>query len=87
MVKSLREALDTWNQEEPRAVIFRGGSPDTFCAGGDVVSLYFTRKAMANSPGEPLPPIFDEFFRNELALDYGLATMEPVQVALWNGMV
>lgn len=62
---------------------FKGEGPQAFCAGGDVVSLY---KAKLSSPGEK-PKILDTFFRKEFMLDYGLATMKPIQVALWDGFV
>jgi enoyl-CoA hydratase/carnithine racemase len=65
-------------------VIIQGEGGKAFCAGGDVKSLYLAK----TSPSEKNPPsILTEFFLREYILDYKLAIMKPVLVALMDGIV
>ncbi len=67
--------------EVPRVVIMSGAGGKSFCAGGDIASLYNSKKN-----GED-DKIIKDFFRYEYMLDYLLTRMMPIQIALWNGYV
>jgi 3-hydroxyisobutyryl-CoA hydrolase len=86
MIHSINGQLGTWNdlKSNTKLVYFRGEGGKAFCAGGDIMSLY---KAKAEAKDGSKPKILDSFFRQEFLLDYHLATMKPVQVALWDGIV
>jgi enoyl-CoA hydratase/carnithine racemase len=65
----------------PKVVIMSGAGGKSFCAGGDISSLYHMKKN-----GESDQTLKD-FFRYEYMLDYLLSRMRPIQVVLWNGYV
>jgi enoyl-CoA hydratase/carnithine racemase len=65
-------------------VVLQGEGGKAFCAGGDVKSLYLAKTA----PSDKNPPsILQKFFATEYVLDYKLANMSPVLVALMDGIV
>lgn len=85
MISSLRNELSNWSaKDDTKVVVMKGAGSKAFCAGGDVVSLLDARTSHS---GEGKSSILDSFFRHEFMLDYGLATMKPIQVAIWNGIV
>lgn len=65
----------------PKIIIISGAGGKSFCAGGDIASLYNSKK---NGEGDN---IIKDFFRYEYMLDYLLTRMRPIQIALWNGYV
>merc|ERR1712032_1115380 len=85
MILSLQTSLINWNEEGKFCAILFKGKGKAFCAGGDVVELL---KAKQNrQPEDPRPAVFKNFFRQEYKVDYGLASMSPHQIALWDGFV
>ena len=67
--------LKEWDQGEgPRAVMISGTGGKAFCAGGDIVSLYWANLKQKGL----LPEIKAEFFAHEYLADYALTTMKPL---------
>ncbi len=64
-----------------KLAIFKGSGDKAFCAGGDIKTLYES-KTDSSKAGAP-----DAFFREEYTLDYTIANMKTVQVALLDGIV
>ena len=67
--------------ELPKVVIMTGAGGKSFCAGGDINSLYHLKKKGADDK------VIKDFFRYEYLLDYLLTRMRPIHVAMWNGYV
>lgn len=70
MVELMSDKLKEWKadpQNAPRLSFISGLGGKSFCAGGDIVSLYHAKKA-----GEPLSKL-TKFFGNEYILDYSLS--------------
>lgn len=83
MIQALEHAVDSWNADPNlKAVLLRGQGQKAFCAGGDVKTLYESKVGKT-----PNPHMLDQFFREEFTCDYKLATMKPILIALWNGIV
>lgn len=58
----------------------KGSGDRAFCAGGDIKSVY-------EAKGTPDEYIQDAFFRNLFQLFNSMATMKPIQIVLWDGIV
>ena len=56
------------------------GNGAAFCAGADIKEVYHAKN-------RPKAEILDVFCRKLYLLDYNVATMKPIQVAFWNGIV
>lgn len=86
MIDLIDSQIEEWNKpsNNTQLVYFKGEGEKAFCAGGDIMSLY---KAKVASTDGSKPKICDTFFRKEFLLDYSVATMNPIQVALWDGIV
>ena len=67
--------------EVPKVIIMNGAGGKSFCAGGDISSLYNAKKKGSDDK------VIKDFFRYEYLLDYLLTRMKPIQVAMWNGYV
>jgi enoyl-CoA hydratase/carnithine racemase len=61
--------------------MFSGAGGKAFCAGGDIKSLY-DAKSDPSKTG-----VHDSFFREEYILDYSIAKMKAIQVAILDGIV
>jgi 3-hydroxyisobutyryl-CoA hydrolase len=86
MIQSLEKNADLWSKDSQlKAVLIRGQGQKAFCAGGDVKTLYEARTGKGEK-GQNLQ-ILDQFFREEYTCDYKMATMKPILIALWNGIV
>lgn len=84
MIQTIFNQIPVWESNGINAVILSGEGGKALCAGGDVKSLYMAK----TSPNDhPNPNILKTFFRNEYKLDYKLATMKPVLIALMDGIV
>ncbi|CAD8188855.1 unnamed protein product [Paramecium pentaurelia] len=82
MIAELNQILDQTNQTS--CIILSGEGGKAFCAGGDIKTLYFAK----TQPSEQNPPsALKQFFFDEYKLDYRLATLKPVLVALMDGIV
>lgn len=70
------------HHEAPRVALMSGAGDKSFCAGGDIVSLYHGHKA-----GVPTHELL-KFFATEYKLDFMLSQMTSIrQISLWNGYV
>jgi enoyl-CoA hydratase/carnithine racemase len=67
--------------EIPKVIIMSGAGGKSFCAGGDISSLYHLKKNGADDK------VIKDFFRYEYLLDYLLTRMRPIHIAMWNGYV
>lgn len=83
IVNGIRDQLRAWNrtQQHPRIVLMSGTGGKAFCAGGDLITLYNARQ------GKISPDIKRDFFAGANIIGWGLATMLPMQIAIWNGIV
>ena len=82
MIRSIKDQLNQWKQNEKVALIFLHGEGErAFCAGGDIKSLYsliLKAREEKTDPGLAVEP----FFREEYKMDYLLHTY-PKPVVVW----
>ncbi|KRX02267.1 hypothetical protein PPERSA_04889 [Pseudocohnilembus persalinus] len=71
------------NSNTIKTVWLEGAGEKAFCAGGDIKSLYEAK--ISQDPAKL--PILENFFREEYMLDYALTQMNPVQIAVMDGIV
>ena len=84
MIRILNDQVKHWNSNPTlKAILFKGAGSKAFSAGGDVKSLY-DHKISGDKERSKLS---GEFFREEYQTDYQLASMKPIQVSLWDGIV
>mmetsp|Transcript_34476 Transcript_34476/g.60545 ORF Transcript_34476/g.60545 Transcript_34476/m.60545 type:complete len:363 (-) Transcript_34476:29-1117(-) len=82
LIKLLQTAVEEWNTDpNAKVAVFYGAGSKAFCAGGDIRALYNAKTGI-----EP-PELLKQFFLREYTLDYAIATMKPLQVALYEGIV
>jgi enoyl-CoA hydratase/carnithine racemase len=89
--KWLPENIETTGEEDEKVkdvkdeivpkVLLLTGNGKHFCAGGDIKTLYLSKKN-----GENIK-VLKDFFRYEYLLDYSLTQIDPILIALWNGYV
>ena len=58
-----------------------GSGAKAFCAGGDIRAIFDSRNE------DESDALKKRFFYEEYIVDYALAKMKPVQIALYNGIV
>jgi len=86
MLSLMSAKLKDWDMNKssnPRVSLISGTGGKAFCAGGDIVSLYF---ANIGKQGYD-PAIKAGFFAHEYLVDYSLTSMTPLQISIWNGIV
>jgi len=83
MAEALLKEVEHWHKVGTKIAIFKGVGK-AFCAGGDVKALYLIKKGLATDAGMPN---VTHFFRTEYTADWKVATMAPLQIALWDGYV
>lgn len=85
MCNIIKDKLDQWKSnisDAPRVALMSGAGEKSFCAGGDIVSLYHGHKA-----GVPTHELL-KFFATEYKLDFMLSQMKSIkQISVWNGYV
>ena len=82
MIAELNKILDNVNQSS--CVVLSGEGGKAFCAGGDIKTLYFAKTQPTDlNPTSALK----QFFFDEYKLDYKLATLKPVLIALMDGII
>jgi len=84
MIHFLSKKLYSWKtgiETVPRVVMISGTGGKAFCAGGDIVDYYRLWKK-----GGEMAAI-DRLCTDEYLSYYALATMDPIQIAIWNGIV
>jgi enoyl-CoA hydratase len=78
MCQAMFAQLTAWEQDDTiTVVILRGHGDKSFCAGGDVVSIYHAGKAGSAA--------WENFFSDEYKLDYKIATYSKPIVSLCHG--
>jgi enoyl-CoA hydratase/carnithine racemase len=84
MIQLLNDQIPEWNKNPSlNFIVFQGAGGKAFCAGGDVKAFYDHKVS-----GDPSRlKLVDQFFRDEYTTDYGIATMKPVQISFWDGIV
>lgn len=82
MIKLLQAAVEEWNVDpNAKVAVFYGAGGKAFCAGGDIRALYNAKTGLESAD------LLRQFFWKEYTLDYAIATMKPLQVALYEGIV
>jgi len=85
MCQMMSDKLLEWHKKPdtaPRLMMMRGAGGKSFCAGGDIVTIYNSKQK-----GASLSELL-HFFGTEYILDYSLSQMQSVdRIALWNGIV
>ncbi|MFD8749664.1 enoyl-CoA hydratase/isomerase family protein [Kitasatospora sp. NPDC059577] len=81
MVRTISDALDTWEDDDRvDTVVVTGAGDRAFCAGGDIVAIH--RAATGGDPGA-----VEEFWRDEYRLNARIARYPKPYVALMSGIV
>jgi enoyl-CoA hydratase/carnithine racemase/quinol monooxygenase YgiN len=84
MVRALRAALDAWRSDAAvHAVLICSSNEKAFCAGGDIRFFYEAARA-TSMQGSAL---IEDFFTEEYALNYVIATYPKPYIALMNGVI
>lgn len=84
VVRQLREALDTWEQDDNIAIVILNSSNDkAFCAGGDLREMYDSCVA---TPGGPCIEA-EQFFLEEYQLDHLIHRYTKPIVCFGHGIV
>ncbi|MGL4575624.1 MAG: 3-hydroxyisobutyryl-CoA hydrolase, partial [Burkholderiaceae bacterium] len=84
MVRALRAALDAWRHDEAvHAVLICSSSERAFCAGGDIRFFYEAARGTAMQGAA----LLEDFFTEEYALNYVIATYPKPYIALMNGVI
>jgi enoyl-CoA hydratase/carnithine racemase/quinol monooxygenase YgiN len=84
MVRALRDALDAWRHDEAvHAVLICSSSEKAFCAGGDIRFFYEAARGNAVQGAA----LLEDFFTEEYALNYVIATYPKPYIALMNGVI
>jgi enoyl-CoA hydratase/carnithine racemase len=88
MVIAIQIQLDLWRNDPHIAAIFIDSEGDrSFCAGGDIVSMYKAMAEQSASPVHSLPDFMADFFEKEYRLNYSLHAF-PKPIICWgNGII
>ena len=80
MVREIYKHIDNWDKDEQiSGVIIKGAGEKSFCAGGDIVSVYHSREDSENN-------ISDSFFREEYILNYAISEFSKPWISVLNGI-
>ena len=80
MVREIYKHIDDWDKDESiSGVIIKGAGEKSFCAGGDIVSVYHSRDDSENN-------ISDSFFREEYILNYAISKFSKPWISVLNGI-
>jgi len=82
MVRFLTPQLKEWDKDKSvHAVIMKGSGDKAFCAGGDIVDIYKSKK-------DPLSKstLYKDFFREEYILNHLIGTLSKPYIALIDGI-
>lgn len=69
--------------QKHKIAIFKAAGEKSFCAGGDIRGLYDLYTSQIPEKFE----LIQSFFEQEFILDHFVAHMNPVQIAIWHGIV
>lgn len=90
MCESLRGLFQKWQQpNDVKAVILKGAGGKSFCAGGDVKSIWEEIKKgdLINLGTGKRGLLSSDFFRVEYEMNYLMANSKSPQVSFWDGIV
>ncbi|MBU2877338.1 MULTISPECIES: enoyl-CoA hydratase/isomerase family protein [Aliiglaciecola] len=90
MVNLLLLQLQSWQHNNDIAIVVLDSRGDsTFCAGGDVVSMYNAMKDSKTEQNNPamVPELLETFFSQEYRLDYLIHTYPKPILAWGNGII
>jgi enoyl-CoA hydratase/carnithine racemase len=107
MLQCMQDVLDEWTSQPagPRAILLKANTEDckiaSFCAGGDVKSVYQSGVSDPRAAGHGQPGLASaDFFRYEYAVNHKLATLStsslattagegdsPTVLSFWDGLV
>ena len=80
MVRLIYRDIKEWNNDESvSGILIKGGGQKAFCAGGDIVQVYHSRKDKNDN-------ISDEFFREEYLLNYAISQFKKPWISILNGI-
>ncbi len=80
MVREILKDIYKWNNDENiSGVIIKGSGEKSFCAGGDIVSVY-------HSKNQPHNNLSDNFFREEYTLNLAIAEFSKPWISILNGI-
>ena len=80
MVRILYKNILLWkNDDSVSGVLIQGAGEKSFCAGGDIVSVYHEKNNKSNS-------LSHDFFKEEYLLNYEISNFEKPWVSMLNGI-
>ena len=80
MVREIYKHIDDWDKDESiSGVIIKGAGEKSFCAGGDIVSVYHSKDDSENN-------ISDSFFREEYILNFAISKFSKPWISVLNGI-
>ena len=80
MVREIYRHIDEWNKDDNiSGVIIKGAGEKSFCAGGDIVSVY-------HSKDDPKNNLSDNFFREEYILNFAISEFSKPWISVLNGI-
>ena len=80
MVRILYKNILLWkNDDSVSGVLIKGAGEKSFCAGGDIVSVYHEKNNKSNS-------LSHDFFKEEYLLNYEISNFEKPWVSMLNGI-
>ena len=80
MVREIYKNIGNWNKDEDvSGVIIQGSGDKSFCAGGDIVSVYHSKTDAKSN-------LSDLFFREEYILNLAIANFSKPWISLLNGI-
>lgn len=88
MVNAMQSQLDAWrNDNDIGAVFIDSEGEKSFCAGGDIVSMYRAMASEQAMNSHKPPDFMAQFFEKEYRLDYTIHTF-PKPIICWgNGII
>ena len=80
MVRIISENISKWdNDESVSGVLLKGAGNKSFCAGGDIVSVFHAKANEENT-------LSDDFFREEYLLNFKISKFKKPWISLLNGI-
>ena len=80
MVREIFKNIGVWDKDNDiSGIIIQGAGEKSFCAGGDIVSVY-------HSKNEPNSSLSNDFFREEYILNLSIANFSKPWISLLNGI-
>jgi 3-hydroxyisobutyryl-CoA hydrolase len=88
MIHDMRKVLnERVNSSDTDVLLMKGAGGKSFCAGGDVKTLFSSVMAETGKFEATPGKAHVDFFRYEYNLDFALAVSPKPQISIWNGIV